>query len=343
METLDLCKELEAFVEAIDSFPASDEKSQFYNIEKLLSTKEYGLLNDFFGEEEHKKALRLIHKAQEAIKLCKIGELDKGYAEFQDMQEKAKALSKNASLYAQLYYLSGLAYYHFKRGDFQIALEYTWEEIKETEKLEEKGATTLHYRRAGHVGNATKILYVSGKIAEATKLLLGDILYSLNGDTSLMPVGNWNHKLLDFIPYIRQRYFDISFLNAIEKLVEKQGNSGEEDYFFYQNVFSKIPDFEVKNNNSAIIHNWLYLQRLYYDKSYKEFVLCFIEFCEVPFDSTFDLLKLVLLPKIILLMKNSNTNIDFKDKGSFKINNYIRKKINSKQFLKQRVCNLILE
>jgi hypothetical protein len=343
MEILELHKELEAFVEAIDSFPASETKSQFYNIEKLLSIREYDILKDFFGEIEYKKSIKIILKYQDAIAICKNGELEKGYREFQEVQGKSKILSNNAFHYTQLWYLSGMAYYFFRKENYHKALLFTWKEIQETEKLESKGATTLHYRRVGHIGNAIKILNTSGNTDEAVKYALGDLLYTLNGDVSLMPKGNWNRKLFDFLPYNRQRHFDVSFLTIIEMAIEKQNTEKYNESFFYQNIYDKIPDFEVTNNNMAMIYNWLYLQKLYNQKLYKDFIYDSIEFCKVPFDYSFDVLKLSIFSKIIFLLKKSRVNDIYRDKSNLKINDYIQDKLQSKQPLKERVCNLIFE
>ena len=343
METLELYKELEAFVEAIDSFPTSDEKSMFYDSEKLLSIREFDLLKVFFGESEHKKALRLIHKAQEAVKSCKFGDLEFGYNEFQEVQEKSMALSENAHQYVQLYYLSGMAYYYYRKGNYSLALEFTWKEIKETELLEADGAITLHYRRVGHIYNAIKLLHESGKYEEATKWALGDLLYTLNGDTSIMPKGNWNTNTFDFIPYLRQRHFDKSFLSIVEFEIEKHGNPIYGDSFFYQNIFAKIPEFEVTNNNSAMIYNWLYLQKMYHQNLHQEFINSSIEFCQEQFDYTFDLLKLSLVSKIIVLLKKSNIETCLREKSNTKINEYIQLKLKSKQPLKENICHLIFE
>ncbi len=341
MENLELHKELKAFVEAIDSFPASEPKSMFYDTEALLSIKEFDLLKDFFGESEHKKALRLINKAQEAVQACKSGApLEDTFLAFQEVKSKIPDLSENAQSYAQLYYLSGMAYYYYRKENFLVALNFTFDEIKKTELLEMKGATTLHYRRIGHIYNVIKLLYELGEVEEATKYSLGDLLYTINGDTSLLPDGIWNHESLDFIKYLRQRHFDKSFLSSVEFAIEKYNDTTYGRSFFYNNLFSKIPEFDVTNNNLAMLHNWLYLQKLYDKNMYKEFILNTIEFCQESFDYTFDILKLYLLSQIISLLKTTN-NINEKNKQ--KINDYILLTLQSKRTLKENVCSIMFE
>lgn len=343
MENLDLHRELEAFVEAIDTFPASEEKSKFYKLENIGLAQESALLDNYLGELEHRKALSLILKAQEAISLCKKSEIELGFEKFNEVYSKIPSLSSEAGKYANLYYLSGMAYYYFKIENYHKSLEFTWKELHETEKLEKMGITMLHYRRAGHVGNVIKILYKLGNIEEAVKLMLADLLYTLNGDTALMPQGEWNHELLNIIPYIRQRYFDISFLNVTEKWIQGRGNYKYNDTYIYNEVFSKIPEFEVTNNNLAMIYNWLYLQKMYYQNFTNEFILNSIEFFRVPFDSSFDSLKLSVLSNIIKLLKHSEIEKNLKEKYGIQINNYILNNLNSKQILKDNICNFIFE
>jgi hypothetical protein len=343
MENLEIRKSLEEFIEAIDTFPTSNTKSQFYNIEILGSSKENAQLNEFLGDVEFNKSLRLIHYAQEAIKLCKMGNLEDGFKIFQNVEQKSKDLSENALQYINLYYLSGIAYYHYRTKDYKLSLECTWKEIEETGKLEKKGVSNLHYRRVGHIGNAVKILFVSGKIEDSATLALGMLQYTLNGNISSMPAGEWNDKLLDIIPYVRQRYIDLCFLNIIEMALEKQNDIQYNNNFYNDNVFSKIQDFEVTNNNLAMIYNWLYLQKLYTKQHYKDFILDMIEFCQVPFDYSFDVLKLSHLSKIISFLNSSKTDDKFIEKAKLKINNYILNNLNSKQSLKDKVCDLIFE
>ena len=343
MENLDLHKELEAFVEAIDTFPASEEKSKFYSIERIGAEKELKIIEEFFHEDQYKKILQLIIKSEEAIRLCKLGTLEAGYQEFQSVDKEAKILSKDAYQYVRLYFLSGLAYYFYKKGDFDRALQYTWKEIEEIENLEIKGLTILHFRRVGHIGNAIKILYTSGQIEPTITLALGNFLYSINGNKVLMPTGVWNPELLNHIPYIRQRYIDISFLNIIEMTLDKHADSIYDNDFFNRQVFKMIPEFEVTNNNLAMIHNWLYLQKLYYQKDYQKFIINLIEYCKEPFDCTFDILKLSHLSKIILLIKIAKMNNNFKNMANPKLNNYIQRKLMSKQLIKEKICHSIFE
>lgn len=344
METVQTKKALQLFLKEIDTFPSSSERSTFYSIEKLLSLKENDIFKEFLGEEQLKKAFKLIFQAQEAIKLCKNGELEEGYRLFEVVQEKRVQLSENASHYVYLYYLSGIAYYHYRKGDFNKALECTWEEILQTQFLEAKGATTLHYRRAGHILNAVKLLSSSNRVEEALQYSLGNVLYAINGDTSMMPKGEWNHQLLDFVPYIRQRFLDICFLNTVEILIENQELENKLDISFYSKYLSQIPDFEVTNNNLAIMYNFLYLQKLYSQKKNHQFIIDAIEFLQVNFDYTFDVLKLSICSKMISLIKSTDDLDRVQKKEALtKINDYISENLNSKPPLKQSVCNLIIE
>lgn len=343
MENLELHKALESFEKAIDSFPASQNVTTFYSIEKLLSFREHEIMSNFLGEDQLKKANRLIYKLQDAIAICKTGNLEEGISLFQSVKKNIVGLSENATNYVNLYYLSGMAYYHYRSGNLKDALDFTWEEISKTEHLEAKGAITLHIRRAGHILNVVKILNSCKRIDETIRLSLGNTLYALNGNTDFMPVGHWNHTLLDFIPYIRQRFFDICFLNTVEIIVENQKKINYNDDYFYKHFYSQIPDFEVTNNNLAMIYNWLYIQRLNREEHKKDYVLNAIEFCQVNFDYTFDVLKLSLLPKIIEILKSSSLKMDFKEIVISKINNYVINKLQSKNKLKEKVCNLILE
>ncbi|MES2518849.1 MAG: hypothetical protein V4585_12120 [Bacteroidota bacterium] len=335
-------QELERFSEMIDSFPTSEKESKFYHIESILSPIEYNLFKVFFGEQEYKKALSLVLEAQEAIKKCKADDLEGGYEKFQEVKRKSEQLSEKAKQYVTLYYLSGIAYYHFRRKDFDQAINYTLREIQETESIENKGATSLHYRRTGHVINLIKIFKASHQAEKAIPLFLGSLKYLLNGNADLMPKGGWNSELLNFIPYVRQRSFDIFFIEAVDTLINLQADNEHQELLF-RTLFMEIPDFEPQNNNQAMLYNWLYLQRLYHQKNYLDFVKDCTEFCQTPFDNSFDSLKLSLLANIIQISQLHLKESGLQKQLKRKINDFIQTKLASPDHLKNNVCHLIIE
>lgn len=341
MEQQLIQQELENFVGMIDSFPASDSVSKFYRIESLLSPIEDSTLELFFGKVEYNKALKLIYEAQDAIKKCKIGDLDIGFNDFQTVYSKSLSLSINGHQYVNLYYLSGLAYYYYRKQDFTKALSYTLEEIQETQDIESKGATILHYRRTGHVLNLIKIFQSMNENDKVLELSFGLIQYLLIGDKTFMPDGNWESYLLNYVPYIKQRALDITFMQTVDIFIKYGDNDAMKSLIFW-NVFDKLPEFEPQNDNQAMIYNWIYLQKHFFNNRYTEFINESIEFCQTPFDSSFDSLKLSLLPNIIYL-----NNINRNSKYSYKLNNEIKNftinKLSSSEYLKNYVYELMLE
>jgi tetratricopeptide (TPR) repeat protein len=335
-------QELERFSEMIDSFPASDAASKFYHIESIVSPIEYNLFKVFFGEEEYSKAMNLVLEAQEAIKKCKSGKLEEGYNKFESVNIESAQLTEKAQQYVKLYYLSGLAYYYFRKKDFDKAIEYTVQEIQETEVIEHMGATSLHYRRTGHVLNLIKIFKATNDTSKAIPLFLGALSYLLNGDSTLMPIGGWNSDLLNFIPYVRQRCFDIFFIDAVDTLIHYQADEDHKNTLI-EKLFMQIPDFEPQNNNQAMHYNWLYLQRQFYQKNYGEFIKDCIEFCQMPFDNSFDSLKLSLLANIIKVSRTHLEGTNLQQQLIGKINTFIQTKLASPDHLKNNVCHLIIE
>lgn len=336
-------QELERFSEMIDSFPTSDAVSKFYHIESIVSPIEYNLFKVFFGEEEYAKALNLVLEAQEAIKKCKFGDLEEGYNKFESVKTASEKLSEKAHQYVKLYYLSGLAYYYFRKKDFDKAISYTLQEIQETEVIEHMGATSLHYRRTGHVLNLIKIFKATNDIQKAIHLFLGTLSYLLDGNATLMPAGGWNSDLLNFIPYVKQRCFDIFFIDAVDTLINYQADD-ESKEILIEKLFMKLPDFEPQNNNQAMHYNWLYLQRQFYQKkNYEEFIKDCSEFCQMPFDNSFDSLKLSLLANIIKVSHTHLEGTTLQKKLISKINNFIHTKLASPEHLKNNVCHLIIE
>jgi hypothetical protein len=326
-------------VNAINNFPISEAQSVFHDVDKIISLGQVKRLKEMFGEKEYATILELGRQAQEGVNLCKRGNLEKGHLKMQSANQTAMKLSENAYQYFHIYYLSCVAYYHFKQKDYKIALASTWQEIEEIEQFEAKGIQTLHYRRSGgRMLNIVKVLFVSGQTEVATKLLLGIFLYVLNGDSSGISKANWNQEKLNIIPYVRQRYIDIIFQQIIEISLDFQGL---DEAYFYQNIFSKIPSFEVTNNNLAIINNWLYLQKMYHDGLKNDFILNTIHFCEEPLDSSFDILKLSLISQVIIMAKRTNLNGKIIENWEVSIRNYIHNQLRVNSILKEKVYRLI--
>jgi hypothetical protein len=327
---------LQKFVKAIDSFPLSKSKSDFYDVDKIITIRQVKELKEIFGEEEYKEILNLAHIAQEGVNMCKVGDLEKGFLKMKSAKKLAQNLRSEAYLYFHIYYLSCTSFYYFKIKKYETALELAWQEIDEIEKFESIGVPTLHYRRAGgRMLNIIKVLNVSGQKESAINLLLGIFLYALKGENSLIPRANWNQEKIDIIPYARQRYIDILFQQIVEASLDYSTLS---DTFFYENVYSKISEFEVSNNNLAIIHNWLFIQKIYSKALYKDFIRQSIDFLKEPTDSTYDILKISLLSKIRLIIQNSDLDNSTIEKCEIDICNYIKNGLFLNSKFKEKVC-----
>lgn len=327
---------LQKFVKAMESFPISKSKSDFYDVDKIITIRQIKQLKEIFGEEEYEEILNLGRIAQEGVNICKLGDLEKGFLKMKSAKELAQNLRSEAYLYFHIYYLSCTSFYYFKLEKYETALELAWQEIDEIEKFESIGVPTLHYRRAGgRMLNIIKVLNVSGRKEAAINLLLGIFLYALKGDSSLIPRANWSHEKIDIIPYARQRYIDIIFQQIVETSFDYLT---VDDSFFYENVYSKISEFEVHNNNSAIIYNWLFLQKIYSKGSYNDFISKSIDFLKGPMDSTYNILKLSVLFKIRLIIQNSGLNNSTIQKCEIDTCNYIKNGLFLNSKFKDKVC-----
>lgn len=335
--------ELEKFLETIGTFPASEKESKFYNIESVVTPIEQNMFKQFFGEEEYRKAIHLILQAQEAIKKCKSDALEEGLLQFNEVRKKSEKLSDRTQQYVFLFYLSGVAYYYFRKKDFAKAIAYTLDEIKETESVENKGATSLHYRRTGHLINLIKIFKVSNQIENTIPLFVGALNYLLNGNNQRMPQGTWNSDSLNLIPYVRQRSFDIFFIEAVDMLISLKDDYGYKKRFV-EELFMQVESFEPQNNNQVMIYNWLYLQKLFMNHDYANFVKDCSEFCQVSFDSSFDSLKLSLLANVVqITQEHLEKDTHLQKQLSTKINDFIISKLSVSEHLKENVCHLIYE
>lgn len=322
MKKMFIHTELQKFVKSIDSFPISKSKSDFYDVDKIITVRQIKELKGIFGEVEYTEIINLGRIAQQGVNMCKLGDLEKGYLKMKSANELALNLRSEAYHYFHIYYLSCTSYYYFKQKNYENALELAWQEIDEIEKFESIGVPTLHYRRAGgRMLNIIKVLNVSGQNEAATNLLLGIFQYTLNGNSSLIPRANWNQEKMDIIPYARQRYIDILFQQIVETSLDYLTLN---DSFFYENVYSKIAEFEVYNDNLAIIHHWLYLQKIHFEGLYSDFICKSIDFLTKPLDSTFDILKLAILLKIRLVIQNSGLDNSMVEKCEITICTYIQ-------------------
>lgn len=329
---------LQKLVKAIETFPISKSTSDFYDVDKIITIRQVKQLKEIFGEEEYTEILNLGRIAQEGVNICKLGDLEKGYLKMKSAKELALNLRNEAYHYFHIYYLSCISYYYFKLKKYETALALAWQEIDEIEKFESIGVLTLHYRRAGgRMLNIVKILNASGQKEAAINLLLGIFLYALKGDSSLIPRANWSQEKIDIIPYARQRYIDIIFQQIVETSFDYLTI---DDSFFYENVYSKISEFEVHNNNLAIIHNWLFLQKIYSKGSYNDFISKSIDFLKEPSDSTYDILKLSLLSKARWITQNSGLDNNTIEKCEVAICTYIQNSLFLNSKFKDKVCLL---
>lgn len=325
------------FIGAIDSFPISNTKSAYYDVDVIISPKQVRNLKNLLGETQYANILELGRQAQDGVNLCKKGNVEEGYLKMLDAHSKASTLSEMGFQYFHIYYLSCIAYYYFKQRNFEKALSYSWQEIEEIEEFETvTGIDTLHYRRAGgRILNIVKVLFVSGQSDSAIKLLLGIFLYALNGDSSLLAKANWNQNKLNIYPYVRQRYVDIIFQQIIENEILFQHNN---DSYFYEYIYRRIPEFEVNDGSRLVLYNWLKLREYYHEGLYKSFIKGTIAFCKTPLDMTFDILKLSLISKMILLIKQHESAM-IKEIGELIKNYIVRLRVNPN--LKEKVLQSI--
>ena len=73
----------------------------FYKLENIGLAQEGALLDNYLGKLEHRKSLSLIHKAQEAVLLCKKNEIQLGFEKFDEMYNEIPSLSFEAGKYAK--------------------------------------------------------------------------------------------------------------------------------------------------------------------------------------------------------------------------------------------------
>lgn len=343
MENTVLHTEIESFVDTLSSVPASNNKSMFYNIDRILSSKNDNLFMELIGKEQYNQSLKMVNDIGRAVEICKEGKLEIGHNQFIELSEKSRVLNSEAKSYFNIYFLSGIAYYYYRIGNFEKAINCIFEEIDEIEKFESMGVKNLHYKRVGVIINLIKIHITTNNIDEATQLYSNLLLYLINGNIRPVNYGTWDALLLESTPYIKQRALDLVFMDAINASMTYKNTQLDCLSYYFEKVFSKIPDIEVDNNNQAMIWNWIYLQKLYHKKQYIQFVKDCMNFLKTEFDNSFDISKLALLLEIVTLINGLDIQQKHKSVLHAKINDFIQTKLILLQYQKTKICSMLSE
>lgn len=343
MENTDLYTEIDFFVDTLASVPASDNKSMFYNIDRILSSKNDNLFMELIGKEQYNKSLKMVNDLGKTVEICKEGMLEIGHKQFIELSKKSRYLNQEAKSYFNIYYLSGIAYYYYRIGNFEKAIACIFEELGEIEKFESMGVKNLHYKRIGVMINLIKIYSTNNNLDEATQLYLNLLLYLINGSTQPVDSGKWDAQLLESTPYIKQRALDLVFMDAINASITSKNIQTDYLTYYFEKVFSKIPDIEIDNNNQAMIWNWLYLQKLHHEKEYAQFVKDCLSFLKTEFDNSFDISKLALLSQIVSIINKLEIQQEKKSVLHSKINDFIQTKLVLLQYQKSKICSMLTE
>lgn len=246
--------------------------------------------------------------------------------------------SGNLYIYAKQGALSVISLYHYKKGEWDKAIDYTVECICLNDYLIEQGMNSLCLRVYEQNKNISRVLLRAGRIEEGYQLIRNLFDYLFNGTNNGLYGSTLKHDEFwkkSFL--IRETYAYEMFCMIVEDML--RFNIDAPEFLFPQEWFDPL-EFEVDNINRQVIYNYMYLLKSLKNNDFEDFVDSFIYYMSEEISVYYEIFKLSLLVETSKVLHRSGTGE--KLDALSKVNDFISEKLKTSQKLNEFALNLYI-